>query len=34
MEYKPSYKLLIFNLQARLLQANKGSMNILKDIIN
>jgi hypothetical protein len=34
VEYKPSYKLLVFNLRARLLRANKGSLNILKDVIN
>ena len=34
MEYKLSHKLLVFNLRARLLRANKGSINILEDIIN
>ena len=34
MEYKPSYKLLVFNLRARLLRANKGSINILEEVIN
>jgi hypothetical protein len=34
VEYKPSYKLLVFNLWARLLRVNKGFMNILEDVIN
>jgi hypothetical protein len=34
VEYKPSHKLLVFNLRARLLQANKGSLNILEEVIN
>jgi hypothetical protein len=34
MEYKLSYKLLVFNLRAGLLHTNKGSINIPKEIIN
>jgi hypothetical protein len=34
VEYKPSYKLLVFNLQVRLLRANERFINILKDVIN
>jgi hypothetical protein len=34
IEYKPSYKLLVFNLQAGLLRADKGFINILENIIN
>ena len=34
MEYKPSYKLSVFNLRARLLRANNGSINIIEDMIN
>jgi len=34
VEYKPSYKLLVFNLRAGLLQANKASINIPEDVIN
>jgi hypothetical protein len=34
VEYKPSYKLSVFNLRAGLLQANKGSLNILEEVIN
>jgi hypothetical protein len=34
IEYKPPHKLLVFNLWARLLRADKGSMNILEDVIN
>jgi hypothetical protein len=34
VEYKLSYKLSVFNLQARFLQADQGSINILKDVIN
>ena len=34
VEYKPSHKLSVFNLRARLLRANKGSMNIPEDVIN
>jgi hypothetical protein len=34
MEYKPFYKLLVFNLQAGLLQADKEFINIPKDVIN
>jgi hypothetical protein len=33
VEYKPPYKLLVFNLWAGLLQANNGLMNIL-EVIN
>ena len=34
VEYKPSYKLLVFNLWAGLLWADKGSLNILEEVIN
>ncbi|KAG9241154.1 hypothetical protein BJ878DRAFT_522142 [Calycina marina] len=34
VEYKPSHKLSVFNLRAGLLRADKGSMNIPKDVIN
>lgn len=34
MEYKLSHKLSVFNLQAGLLQADKGSINIPEDVIN
>jgi hypothetical protein len=34
VEYKPSHKLLVFNILAGLLRADKGSMNIPEDIIN
>jgi len=34
VEYKPSHKLSVFNLRAGLLRADKGSMNILEDVIN
>jgi hypothetical protein len=34
IEYKPSYKLLVFNLWAGLLRADKGSINIPEDVIN
>jgi len=34
VEYKPSYKLSVFNLQAKLLRANKGFINIPEDVIN
>jgi hypothetical protein len=34
VEYKPSYKLSVFNLRAGLLRADKGSMNIPEDVIN
>jgi hypothetical protein len=34
VKYKPSHKLLVFNLRAGLLRANKGFINIPEDIIN
>lgn len=34
LEYNPSYKLLVFNLPARLLRADKRSMNIPEDVNN
>jgi hypothetical protein len=34
IEYKPSYKLSVYNLQAGLLRANSGSMNLPEDVIN
>jgi hypothetical protein len=34
VEYKPSHKLSVFNLRAGLLRVDKGSMNILEDVIN
>ena len=34
VEYKPSHKLSVFNLQARLLRADKGSVSIPEDVIN
>jgi hypothetical protein len=34
VEYKPSHKLSAFNLQAGLLRADNGSMNIPEDVIN
>jgi hypothetical protein len=34
VEYKPSYKLSVFNLWAGLLRADKGSLNILEEVIN
>jgi hypothetical protein len=34
IEYKLSHKLSVYNLQAGLLQADSGSMNLLKDVIN
>jgi hypothetical protein len=34
IEYKPSHKLLVYNLQAGLLRADSKSMNLLEDVIN
>jgi hypothetical protein len=34
VEYKPSHKLLVYNLRAGLLRADSGSMNLLEDVIN
>jgi hypothetical protein len=34
IEYKPSHKLLVYNLQVGLLRADSGSMDLLKDVIN
>jgi hypothetical protein len=34
VEYKPSYKLSVFNLRAGLLRADDGYMDVLKDVIN
>jgi hypothetical protein len=34
IEYKPPYKLLVFNLHTRLLRVDNRSMNIQEDIIN
>lgn len=34
VEYKPSHKLSVYNLQAGLLRADRGSTNVLKDVIN
>jgi hypothetical protein len=34
VEYKPSYKLSVFNLRAGLLRADKGSVSIPEDVIN
>ncbi|KAH7378966.1 hypothetical protein BKA64DRAFT_242116 [Cadophora sp. MPI-SDFR-AT-0126] len=34
VEYKPSHKLSVFNLRAGLLRADKGSIDIPKDVIN
>jgi hypothetical protein len=34
VEYKPSHKLSVFHIRARLLRADKGSMNIPEDVIN
>ncbi|KAH7393706.1 hypothetical protein BKA64DRAFT_746722 [Cadophora sp. MPI-SDFR-AT-0126] len=34
VEYKPSHKLSVFNLRAGLLRADKGSMDIPKNVIN
>lgn len=34
VEYKPSHKLSVFNIRAGLLRADKGSMNLLEDVIN
>ena len=34
IEYKPSHKLSVYNLQAGLLQADSGLIDLLKDVIN
>ncbi|CZT52680.1 uncharacterized protein RSE6_14035 [Rhynchosporium secalis] len=34
VEYKPAHKLSVFNLRAGLLRADKGSMDIPKDVLN
>ena len=34
VEYKPSHKLSVFNLWTGLLRVDKGSLNILEDVIN